>query len=195
MNQYTRETIENWVGDFTSSDRIRQAHASVREHAASILTEFLVHACSVRDVEPGDVEEADLKAALLDRVALLNLAPAPPGRRGKDPRASLARGESPGKRAPGTSGAAATPNIPGAHAHVPELCALFLTALEEDGRLGGGRMLGVFIRALREPYERAASGKGETFTRPGSKIGRNDPCPCGSGRKYKACCMSGRDTV
>ena len=21
------------------------------------------------------------------------------------------------------------------------------------------------------------------------KVGRNDPCPCGSGRKYKACCM------
>ena len=21
-----------------------------------------------------------------------------------------------------------------------------------------------------------------------SKVGRNDPCPCGSGRKYKACC-------
>ncbi len=22
-----------------------------------------------------------------------------------------------------------------------------------------------------------------------SKIGRNDPCPCGSGEKYKKCCM------
>lgn len=22
------------------------------------------------------------------------------------------------------------------------------------------------------------------------KIGRNDPCPCGSGRKYKNCCVS-----
>lgn len=21
-----------------------------------------------------------------------------------------------------------------------------------------------------------------------SKVGRNDPCPCGSGRKYKQCC-------
>jgi len=24
---------------------------------------------------------------------------------------------------------------------------------------------------------------------PGEKIGRNDPCPCGSGQKYKKCCM------
>ena len=27
--------------------------------------------------------------------------------------------------------------------------------------------------------------------RKGKKIGRNDPCPCGSGKKYKKCC--GRD--
>jgi len=24
----------------------------------------------------------------------------------------------------------------------------------------------------------------------GEKIGRNDPCPCGSGRKFKKCCVS-----
>lgn len=22
-----------------------------------------------------------------------------------------------------------------------------------------------------------------------SKVGRNDPCPCGSGKKYKSCCL------
>jgi uncharacterized protein YecA (UPF0149 family) len=25
----------------------------------------------------------------------------------------------------------------------------------------------------------------------GEKVGRNDPCPCGSGRKYKKCCGAG----
>jgi preprotein translocase subunit SecA len=25
------------------------------------------------------------------------------------------------------------------------------------------------------------------FVRAGGKVGRNDPCPCGSGRKYKQC--------
>jgi len=29
------------------------------------------------------------------------------------------------------------------------------------------------------------------ITRPGSKLGRNDPCPCGSGRKWKKCCGKG----
>lgn len=26
--------------------------------------------------------------------------------------------------------------------------------------------------------------------RDGKKIGRNDPCPCGSGKKYKNCCLA-----
>ncbi|MEM7581916.1 MAG: SEC-C metal-binding domain-containing protein [Acidobacteriota bacterium] len=26
------------------------------------------------------------------------------------------------------------------------------------------------------------------MTRDSPKIGRNEPCPCGSGRKYKKCC-------
>ena len=29
--------------------------------------------------------------------------------------------------------------------------------------------------------------KPETFTRDGPRVGRNDPCPCGSGKKYKFC--------
>jgi hypothetical protein len=28
----------------------------------------------------------------------------------------------------------------------------------------------------------------ETFRREAPKVGRNDPCPCGSGKKYKKCC-------
>ncbi|MBN2059220.1 MAG: preprotein translocase subunit SecA [Deltaproteobacteria bacterium] len=32
------------------------------------------------------------------------------------------------------------------------------------------------------------SGQVETVKRKDKKIGRNDPCPCGSGKKYKKCC-------
>ena len=28
----------------------------------------------------------------------------------------------------------------------------------------------------------------ETVRNDGPKVGRNDPCPCGSGKKYKNCC-------
>ncbi|MDO5715718.1 MAG: preprotein translocase subunit SecA [Tissierellia bacterium] len=31
-------------------------------------------------------------------------------------------------------------------------------------------------------------GKKKPFIRKGKKVGRNDPCPCGSGKKYKNCC-------
>ncbi len=30
----------------------------------------------------------------------------------------------------------------------------------------------------------------KTVKREGRKVGRNDPCPCGSGKKYKKCCGS-----
>lgn len=31
--------------------------------------------------------------------------------------------------------------------------------------------------------------KAEPIRNKGPRVGRNDPCPCGSGKKYKACCM------
>jgi len=34
-------------------------------------------------------------------------------------------------------------------------------------------------------------GPGVTHVRGGPKVGRNDPCPCGSGKKYKKCCLEG----
>jgi preprotein translocase subunit SecA len=42
----------------------------------------------------------------------------------------------------------------------------------------------------REMYANSPDGapKVETYKRDQPKIGRNDPCPCGSGKKYKKCC-------
>ncbi len=37
-------------------------------------------------------------------------------------------------------------------------------------------------------YWQAIINKPQTVRREGNKTGRNDPCPCGSGKKYKACC-------
>jgi uncharacterized protein YecA (UPF0149 family) len=31
--------------------------------------------------------------------------------------------------------------------------------------------------------------KRQPYLRPDSKIGRNEACPCGSGQKYKRCCL------
>lgn len=55
------------------------------------------------------------------------------------------------------------------------------------------------ISQLNDLYEDAVSTKkepvridsGTTFRRGETKPGRNDPCPCGSGKKYKKCCGKG----
>ncbi len=48
-------------------------------------------------------------------------------------------------------------------------------------------------RKKRELQDAAMAGSGEyqavtQVTRANDKVGRNDPCPCGSGKKYKKCC-------
>ncbi len=50
---------------------------------------------------------------------------------------------------------------------------------EDEALLGAGGAL--------PPFDDVAVT--ETYTRPNPKTGRNEPCPCGSGRKYKKCCM------
>ena len=35
----------------------------------------------------------------------------------------------------------------------------------------------------------AVTGKPKTVVHRADKVGRNDPCPCGSGKKFKKCCM------
>jgi hypothetical protein len=45
----------------------------------------------------------------------------------------------------------------------------------------------LITRSLRESDPEVAASA--TITRKGKRIGRNDACPCGSGRKYKQCCL------
>jgi preprotein translocase subunit SecA len=43
--------------------------------------------------------------------------------------------------------------------------------------------------AAEQPQEAGEPAESEgTFRREEPKVGRNDPCPCGSGKKYKQCC-------
>lgn len=40
------------------------------------------------------------------------------------------------------------------------------------------------------PMRAQSASPAEPVVRGEAKIGRNDPCPCGSGKKYKQCCMT-----
>ena len=44
-----------------------------------------------------------------------------------------------------------------------------------------------YDEALGDANADAEAAAGQTFVRQGQKVGRNDPCPCGSGKKYKHC--------
>ena len=43
-------------------------------------------------------------------------------------------------------------------------------------------------RAASSPMAAKSRGESVTVVRTTPKVGRNDPCPCGSGKKYKQCC-------
>ena len=42
-----------------------------------------------------------------------------------------------------------------------------------------------------DPTQSRSDSKPEPIRNREQKVGRNDPCPCGSGKKYKNCCMRG----
>ena len=62
----------------------------------------------------------------------------------------------------------------------------------EPVEVGAGSGGGGGIRAQQEAAISASKGevKREPLRHTGKKVGRNDPCPCGSGKKFKACCMN-----
>ena len=79
--------------------------------------------------------------------------------------------------------------------------------LPDDRRLTsfGRRLRATSVDELEEAFQRKKkreleqarmAGSGEyqpvqQVVRSGNKVGRNDPCPCGSGKKYKKCCGAG----
>src|SRR5206468_778046 len=107
----------------------------------------------------------------------------------------------PDELSPGTLSRVLTESLPrlslpdAARPHAPEVVARFFEYLRETGRLGDGDDWAAQVRVIARSYEeRLKPGggvKGVTIRRPAgvSPVGRNDPCPCGSGKKYKKCCM------
>ena len=63
--------------------------------------------------------------------------------------------------------------------------------LRRQGRHAEARLL-----EEDELRSRTHGGSAVIPVRPAPKVGRNDPCPCGSGRKHKKCCgVSGSETA
>ena len=88
----------------------------------------------------------------------------------------------------------------------PETLTSFLHFLDENGHIKNGDQLceevevnkQAFLKLMPKPKKKQTSKKtaaGKSIRSKTSakqeteiKVGRNDPCPCGSGKKYKKCC-------
>ena len=88
-------------------------------------------------------------------------------------------------------------NLPDeARPHIPEVVARFFEYLEDHGRLAEGGEWAATIRVLSTSYQERLKPnggvKGVTIRKvaQSAPVGRNDPCPCGSGKKFKKCCST-----
>jgi hypothetical protein len=76
---------------------------------------------------------------------------------------------------------------------VPELLDGFFTFLKDTGRFPAAGAWQMCVETVRGKYLEGirddGSVKGTTFKKKYTDVGRNDPCPCGSGKKFKKCCM------
>ncbi|MGA2508334.1 MAG: SEC-C metal-binding domain-containing protein [Chitinispirillaceae bacterium] len=77
---------------------------------------------------------------------------------------------------------------------VPELLRGFFDYLAQSGRYPPAGAWTGWVSALEEQYQSKfrddGSVRGETFRKRYTDVNRNDPCPCGSGKKFKKCCMN-----
>ena len=75
----------------------------------------------------------------------------------------------------------------------PELLRGFLGFVSSTGRFPAVGQWEEEIDAVEDQYVASfrddGSMRGETVRKPLAKVGRNDPCPCGSGLKFKKCCI------
>jgi hypothetical protein len=65
--------------------------------------------------------------------------------------------------------------------------------LRRHRRLRAALRQGPLFAFVEEHWEHERGGQDGSRRHPEPR--RNDPCPCGSGRKYKKCCMSRGDAI
>jgi hypothetical protein len=75
----------------------------------------------------------------------------------------------------------------------PDLLRVFFEFLAQSGRFPPARAWVALMPTVGKRYQEKirddGSVKGETFKKKYTDVNRNDPCPCGSGKKFKKCCM------
>ena len=75
----------------------------------------------------------------------------------------------------------------------PELLTAFLEYVSATGNAPQSARWLSYLSEVEDRYEQGfredGSVRGRTFRKSYESAGRNDPCPCGSGKKFKKCCI------
>ena len=67
----------------------------------------------------------------------------------------------------------------------------FIASFEKDGQPGTHHEKSSFVRDGQAWLYTSGKNPQKPVRRDAVKVGRNQPCPCGSGKKYKRCCGTG----
>ena len=75
----------------------------------------------------------------------------------------------------------------------PDLLAAFFDYLAAAGKYPDAEEWAEWMPTVSSQYEERfradGSVRGQTVVKKLADVGRNDPCPCGSGKKFKKCCI------
>jgi hypothetical protein len=85
-------------------------------------------------------------------------------------------------------------------AAVPEIVEAYVEYLKDEGGVDDqagfekvlAEMRKKFTKTAKKvkPADRLGQDEASQITKDPKEVGRNDPCPCGSGKKYKKCCLA-----
>jgi hypothetical protein len=152
---------------FLDSEHARGLRGAAAEHAADLVRLFLRCAYDEIGKAPRHLEAEDMHALLC------HVLPAHLGRR--DPKAASVR------------------PVLGAYLDHLVGTAVVPQAFELRQQLEADAWeLERIVRTGEAHAHGLPAGKGTTIRHRAAKVGRNDPCPCGSGKKFKQCCGRAR---
>ena len=141
--------LNDYIGEFCSSDHFLFLDATVKDHAESLLA----HWC-------GLVGNADIDVVIMERTL-----------------AAMARLDAPVD----------------VRKAVPDLLNAFFDYLASSGKAPYAKnwpaLVSLVERQYCDGFRDDGSVRGQTFVKKYTDTNRNDPCPCGSGKKFKKCCM------
>ncbi len=76
----------------------------------------------------------------------------------------------------------------------PDVLMAYLSYLDDTAHFAAApqwlRAVDHASKNYGESFRADGTFRGETIRKPVAAVGRNEPCPCGSGRKFKKCCMT-----